>query len=151
MTGRSRAGFVFAAALLLASCAPADDAAEEQPADSAAMPAPAADASGTWDMRAVPETGDTTPVNFQLQVAGGTYTLLLPNRDPITARVTTEGDSILVDAGPYESVIRPGTQVSTHSVYRINGDQMDGYTIATYQTGGADSVLRLRSSGTRVK
>ena len=152
MNGRRRVGLVFVA-LLFASCAPADDAAEEQPADTAAMTAPAAvDANGTWDMRSVPVSGpDTTPTIFQVQVANGNWTLLLPNRDPIPATVVMDGDSIIVDAGPYESVRRAGTTVTTHSVYRVMGDQMTGNTIARYQTSGADSVLQLRSSGTRVR
>jgi len=156
MTGTSRAGLVFAATLLIASCGGAsDDAAQEQPADSAAMaaPAPANDLSGTWDMRATPAEGtDTTSTLFQLQIAGDSWTMLLPNRDPIPARVTTEGDSFIVDAGPYESVRRPGTQVTTHSVYRVSGDQMTGTTVATYsESGGKQTVLNLNSSGTRVK
>ena len=151
MNGRCRGGPVLVA-FLLASCAPADDAAEEQPADTAAMPAPGAvDASGTWDMRAVPVSGDTTPTVFQIQVANGNWTLLLPNRDPIPATVVMEGDSIIVDAGPYQSVRRAGTTVTTHSVYRIMGDQMTGTTVARYQTSGADSVLHLTSSGTRAR
>jgi hypothetical protein len=155
MTRTSHAGLVFAAALLVAGCGgAANDTAQDQPADSAAMaaPAPAGDASGTWDMRATPAEGtDTTSTIFQVQVAGDSWTLLLPGRDPIPARVTTGGDSIIVDAGPYESVRRPGTQVSTHSVYRMSGDQLTGTTVAHYQSAGKDSVLNLISTGTRVK
>lgn len=139
--------------LLLSSCAPAaDDAADEQPADTAAMAAPATtDATGTWNMRAVPVSGDTMPTIFQIQVANGNWTLLLPDRDPIAATVVMDGDSIIVDAGPYNSVRRPGTTVSTHSVYRMTGDQLTGTTTAHYQTAGADSVLQLRSEGTRAR
>ena len=153
MFGKRRLGLVVAA-FLVTSCTPADDAAEEQPADTAAaMTAPTAgDPNGTWDMRAVPVgSADTTPTNFQLQVANGTWTLMLPNREPIVAQVVTDADSFVVDAGPYQSVRRQGVTVSTHSVYRVNGDQMSGTTVARYQNAGADSVLNLTTSGTRVR
>lgn len=152
MNSRTKVGLGLVV-LLLSSCAPAaDDAADEQPADTAAMAAPAtADATGTWNMRAVPVSGDTTPTVFQIQVTDGTWTLLLPDRDPIAATAVMDGDSIIVDAGPYNSVRRPGTTVSTHSVYRLMGDQLTGTTTAHYQTAGADSVLELRSEGTRAR
>ena len=70
MNGKRRTGFILAAAIL-AACTPADDTAEEMPADTAAaMTAPAADVNGTWDMRAVPTSGsDTTPTLYQVQAA----------------------------------------------------------------------------------
>ena len=153
MSGKRRLGLVVAA-LLAAGCTPADDTAEELPVDTAAaatMPA-AADANGTWDMRAVPVSGsDTTATIFQLQVTNGTWTLMLPNREPIVAQVVADADSFVVDAGPYQSVRRQGVTVSTHSVYRVSGDQMTGSTVARYQNAGADSVLELRTTGTRVR
>jgi hypothetical protein len=152
MNGKRRLGLAVAA-FLVTSCTPADDTADELPADTAAAAvAPAAGADGTWDMRAVPVSGrDTTPTLFQLQVAGGTWTLMLPNREPIVAQVVADADSFIVDAGPYQSVRRQGVTVSTHSVYRVNGDQMTGSTIARYQNAGADSVLQLNTMGTRVR
>jgi hypothetical protein len=153
MNGKRRLGII-AVAILLTSCAPADDAAEEQPADSAAMPAPvaAADPNGTWDMRSVPVSGtDTMPTIYQIKVENGNWTLMFPNRDPIVGTVVADADSFIVDAGPYKSVRREGMTVSTHSVYRINGDQMTGTATARYQGAGADSVLQLTTTGTRVR
>jgi hypothetical protein len=63
--------------------------------------------------------------------------------------VTTSGDSILVVEGPYESVRRDGTMVTTHSVHRLVGDRLVGRVVARYPTGDADSVLVLLSEGTR--
>jgi hypothetical protein len=153
MNGKRMLGLIVAA-FLVSSCTPADDTAEELPVDTAAAAtAPAAaDADGMWDMRAVPVSGsDTTPTIFQLQVAGGVWTLMLPNREPIVAQVVADADSFMVDAGPYQSVRRQGVTVSTHSVYRVSGDQMTGSTVARYQNAGADSVLQLRTTGTRVR
>ncbi|HEY0670937.1 MAG TPA: hypothetical protein VGD27_01660 [Longimicrobiales bacterium] len=151
MSDKRRLGVVVAA-ILFFGCAPADDTAQDQPADTVATStAPAADANGTWDMRATPVSGDTTPTIFQLQVANGTWTLMLPNREPVVANVVADADSFIVEAGPYQSVRREGMTVSTRSVYRINGDQMTGTTTARYQTTGADSTLQLTTTGTRVR
>ena len=141
-------------ALFVASCAEtSENAAEEQPADTAAMAAPAAslaDYAGTWNMRSAPESGaDTTSTIYQLQVSGDQWTILLPDRDPIVATTMVSGDSIIVDAGPYESVRRKGLMVTTHGVFRVSGDQLTGTTVAHYQTTGTDSVLTLRTTGTR--
>jgi hypothetical protein len=40
-------------------------------------------------------------------------------------------------------------QVTTHGVYRKDGDKLVGRVTAHYATKGADSVLVLRSEGTR--
>jgi hypothetical protein len=116
------------------------------------MTAPAADVNGTWDMRAVPTSGsDTTSTLYQVQAADGNWTLMLPGRDPMTVQAVTDGDSIMVNNGPYESVRRAGVMVTTSSVFRVSGDQMTGNTVARYQGAGADSVLHLTVTGTRVR
>ena len=155
MIGKRSLG-VAVAVLLMMSCAQTDDAAEEQPADTATMSteapaaAPAGDPNGTWDMRSVPVGGtDTVPTIYKLQVANGVWTLLFPNREPIVGKVVADADSFIVDAGPYKSVRREGKTVSTHSVYRINGDQMTGTVVATYE--GNPEPLHLTSTGTRVQ
>jgi hypothetical protein len=74
-----------------------------------------------------------------------------PSRPPVPIRVlTVEGDSIVTEAGPYESVLRKGVQVSTHSVMRLQGGKVVGTTVAHYATTGADSVVSLHAEGTRV-
>jgi hypothetical protein len=101
-------------------------------------------------MRSVPETGaDTTATVFQIQATADGWTLFLPDRDPIEAVVTTSGDSIIVDAGPFESVRRDGVMVSTRTVYRLEGDRLVGTTVAHYETSEADSGLSLHVEGTR--
>jgi hypothetical protein len=145
---------VLAGGLLMLGCErePAEEATEEPAADTVAS-APTislADVAGTWDMRAVPEAGaDTTTTVYQIQARTDGWTLMLPNRDPVEAAVTTSGDSIIVEAGPFESVRRAGVMVRTHSTFRLEGDRLMGTTIAHYETSDADSVLRLHVEGTR--
>lgn len=144
---------VLAGGLLVLGCEreSTEEATEEQAADTVAA-APTislADIAGTWDMRAVPETGDTTATISQVQATPDGWTLILQDRDPIEGVVTTSGDSIVVDAGPYESVRRAGVMVTTNAVYRLEGDRLVGTVVAHYATSDADSVLRLHAEGTR--
>jgi glucose/arabinose dehydrogenase len=152
MNGIRRLGLVAVAASVVAACGGASDQTKQQAADTATTAAaPVPSFNGTWDMRSVPESGDTAPTVFQAKVENDVWTLLLPNRPPIPATSMVQGDSVIVDAGPYESVRRAGVQVTVHSVYRLSGDQLNGYSIAHYKNAGADSVLRLTSTGTRVQ
>jgi hypothetical protein len=145
-------------ALALVACAKSDDqaatdtAAGTVAATPASTPISLADVAGRWTVRAVPETGDTTAVVSQLNASGDTtgWTMTLPNRPPIAARVVlVSGDSIVTETGPYESVLRKGVQVRTRSVMRLRDGKLIGNTIARYTTTGPDSVLRLRTEATR--
>jgi hypothetical protein len=154
MNKTMRLCLVMATGLLLGGCAnePAEEATEELPADTvAAVPTiTLADVAGTWDMRSVPVSGeDTTATVYQSIVTADGWTLMLPDRDPIEGIVTTSGDSIMVDAGPFESVRRDGAMVTTHAVYRLEGDRLVGTTYAHYETSEPDSVLELATEGTR--
>lgn len=137
--------------------------AEKQPAtDTAAgvaatpvTPAPAAislaDLAGTWRVRGMSETGESALVTFEINATADPsgWTFNLPNRKPIPVRVTAAGDSIVTEAGPYESVLRKGVQVTTRGVMRLEGGKLVGTTVARYATAGPDSVLRIRTEGTR--
>jgi hypothetical protein len=127
-------------------------------ADSAQMAAPAAaginlaDLAGTWNFTTMPEDRDTVLVTYQLVATADQngWQILLPNRPPVPAQVlAAEGDSIVLHAGPFESVLRPGQQVTTHTVLRMQGDRLVGTLKAMYQVTTADSVAMLRTEGTR--
>jgi len=146
-------------ALLLVACGkpgdkPADETVGEAPAMDQAPAAPAAlslaDLAGTWDVRALTESGDSTVVAFQMEATGNEdgWTLKFPKRDPIPLRVSVDGDSLVTEAGPYESVLRKGVQVTTRTVTRLEGDRMIGTTVAKYESG-PNPEIRLRFEGTR--
>ena len=147
-------------AALLAACGKRDTGAADTVADTvAAAPATAApaplslsDLAGRWNVRAVPETGDTTPTTFVLNATADTtgWTMTFPGRRPIQTRVVAVGgDSVLTETGPYESARRKGVRVTTRVAWRLEGDRLVGTSTARYVTTGPDSVLRLRSEGTR--
>jgi hypothetical protein len=104
-------------------------------------------------MRAIPVSGDTTPTTFVLTAGADNtgWTLTYPNRKPVPIRVTIEGDSVVSESEPYESVRRKGVQVRTNTVLRLEGGNLVGSAVARYTTKGADSLLNLRVSGTRAK
>ena len=73
----------------------------------------------------------------------------LANREPIPVRVVAVGgDSVVTEAGPYESVLRPGQKVTTRTVGHYKGDTMTGTIEARYASG---DVIRLKTAGTRRK
>jgi hypothetical protein len=151
------------AALLLAGCGSGDgDAADTWAADPAPTMAPPAAAgtlslsqvAGRWNMSSVPESGsDTTATTYVLTATADTtgWSITFPNSsEPVPVRVVSvAGDSIVTEAGPFASRRRQNMQVRTSNVWRMEGDRIVGMTVARYQTTGADSVLRLRTTGTR--
>lgn len=150
-------------AAVLAGCAKKDNAAVDTTSAIASStatttaPAPApvnlADVAGKWNMRSVPTTGDTTAATYVLTATSNTsgWTITFPGRKPIAARVSVDGDSIMIDAGPYPSVLRKGVQVTTNGVARLQGGSLVGGNIAHYTVKTADSVLTLSTTGTRAQ
>lgn len=140
------------AVLALLGCAEeATEEATEEVADTTAMVEgiSLANLAGTWNMRTTPMDSDTTQIEYQLIIDESGWTMHLPDRDPVSASVVIEGDSVMAVSDPFESVLRPGTTVTTHTVYRMEGDRLVGVITARYESTGADSVGQLRTEGTR--
>lgn len=149
-----------AIAAALAGCAkqdqpPAQDntAAAPPPAEQPAPPpAPApvslSDVAGKWNMKTMKEGSDSVLLEYQIDAADSTWTIHFPKRKPVKAHAIASGDSIIMDAGPYESALRKGVQVTIHSVGRVQDGKFAGSTVAHYSKG-ADSVVTLKFEGTR--
>ena len=140
--------FVLGAALL-AACAKPDAPPPAVPAPPAAVNL--ADFAGTWTVQVMGETSDSVLVTNTIVATADPagWTMTLPGRAPMALRVSTSGDSVVTEVGPYESVLRPGVQVSTRSAMKLEGGALVGRTVATSAGGGADSVRVLRTRGTR--
>jgi hypothetical protein len=144
-------------AALVAGCAERqEDASAEMEGEAVAMAemASLADFAGTWNMRALNEAGDSVLVEYQMTATDGMdgWMVMFPDREPLPARVVAfEGDSLITEVGPYESLFRPGVMVTTRSVGRLEAGAMVGSFVATYDTEEADSILRGQSQGTRVQ
>jgi hypothetical protein len=132
------------------ACAKAESKLEE----GASLPAfSLADVAGTWNMEAVRDSGGGVLATYQI---GGTadpstWTITFPNRSPIPLRVTIDGDSLITDAGPYESVLRAGVVVSTRAVSWLRDGKLTGKFVAKYATRMVDSVLTGRTEGIRAQ
>lgn len=158
---RSTSIAVCLCAAVLAGCAKKDNAAVDTTSamdsltatTTAPAPVNLADVAGKWNMRSVPTTGDTTAATYVLTATSNTsgWTITFPGRAPIAARVSVDGDSIMIDAGPYPSVLRKGVQVTTNGVARLQGGSLVGGNTAHYTVKTADSVLTLNTTGTRAQ
>lgn len=155
---------VLACAAVLAACTKPEDRSVGTGTTTDTMAAPTgeaaaaptislSDVAGTWKVRSTDEGGGN-PIETKLRATADTsgWTMIGPKRKPIPVRVlAVAGDSLVTEAGPYESFVRKGVQVRIHSVYRLQGDKLVGTTEATYKVGGRDSVSRRRNEGTRVR
>jgi hypothetical protein len=121
-----------------------------------AAPAPApislAEVAGKWTVRTMAENSDSVLVTSEMTATADTsgWVTIVPGRPPLPTRVVeVAGDSITTEFGPFESVLRPGVQVTTRTVMRLRDGKLVGSLVARYVTTGADSVTRLRLEATR--
>ena len=144
--------------LVIAVCAVAACGPKEEPAaDTSAAAAPSApalalaDLAGNWTGRLMPQNSDSTLVTFDMVASAdpSAWTLTLPNRPPVPVRPVVDGDSLITDVGPIESVLRKGAQVTTHSVLRLVNGELVGTATSRYQGGTGDSVVTFRQVATR--
>ncbi len=113
-----------------------------------------ADVAGKWNMRSVPMSGDTSATTYVLTATANTsgWSMTFPGRaTPVPVKVSVDGDSIMLAAGPYSSVRRKGVQVTTYGVARLQNGSIVGSTTAHYKVKSADSVLVLSTTGTRAQ
>ncbi len=130
---------------------PAADTTAAMAPEPAAAPAPIslADVAGTWTLQVMKEGSDSAILTFDLVADSSGWTFNLPKHKPLKPSVTASGDSIMAEAGPYESALRKGVKVKTEGVYRLKDGKLVGTTIAHYDTKSADSVLTLTVEGTK--
>lgn len=129
-----------------------DEMADAPATPAAPAPIALADVAGKWAVRVTPEGGDSAVLNFEMIATGDTsgWMFNFPKRKPVPVRVlAVDGDSIVTQAGPFESMLRKGVQVTSTTVNRLQDGKLVGMTTARYATKGPDSVAQLRFEGTR--
>jgi hypothetical protein len=153
-----RLGLLCCALVLVACEKPKEQPAADTTAAMAPAPAPAApapislaDVAGKWTMRVMPEGSDSVVLTYDMVADSNGFTMNFPKRKPVKAKVTASGDSLIAEAGPYESVLRKGIQVKTNSVLRLKDGKLVGTTIAHYETKGPDTVRTLHAEGTKAQ
>ena len=131
-----------------ATASPADAA----PAEAAPATLSLADLAGTWKVHSVVEGNDKVTLDYDLVATGerSGWTINRSGRDPIPVRVVAvDADSLVTEAGPFESLIRKGVQVQSRTVMRMEDGKLKGTTTAHYKVSTADSVTRLSIEATR--
>lgn len=151
--------------LLVIGCAKSeqaktDSAAGAAAATPAAAPAPApapalslADVAGKWQMRSAPESGtDTSATTYVLTATtDSTWTMTFRSGLKVPVHVTVAGDSLMEKTGSFASQRRKGVKVSmTEGTLRLQNGKLVGTTTAHYAKAGPDSVLHLRTEGTKM-
>jgi glucose/arabinose dehydrogenase len=161
-----RVAIACSAMLFLAGCAKSEQAAKDSASAAATMAAPApapapaptppslspSDLAGKWQMQSVPETGkDTTPTKFVLtSTSDSTSVVAFPSGVKVKQHLSISGDSVIAKSDVFPSQRRKGVKVQTEVVLRLQNGKLVGTTVAHYTHAGADSVLRLRTEGTKL-
>ena len=142
---------LFAALLLLACAQEATEETTDEAADTTAVEGISlADLAGTWNMRTTStDPADTFVNEYQIVIDEGSWIMNFPDRDPVSVTAVVDGDNVITDSEPFESVRHPGTMVTTHTIFHMEGDRLVGDVTATWQTAAGDSVAQLRTEGTR--
>ena len=108
--------------------------------------------SGKWNGRAMVGANDSVVIVFALTIAadGKSATMGFFNQAPVPARIlAVGGDSMVTEAGPYPSVLRPWESVtSLRSVAHFKRDRMWGTFEAVYAQG---ETAQGRIEATRLK
>ena len=156
-----RIAIACSATLAFAACAKGGDAAKDTTTPAAAAapappPPPAAfsmaDAAGQWDVTATPESGpDTSATKYVLTATADTtgWVIAFPSGVKVPLHVTVSGDSLMTKTEIFPSQRRKGAKVMTETVFRMAGGKLAGMSVAHYQNAKADSVVRLRTEGTK--
>ena len=110
-----------------------------------------ANIAGAWSIESTVKTsaGKDTVVTSVLVATpdGKSWVTHLAGRDPIATRVVAMGgDSVVTEAGPFPSVVRPGQTVTTQETLHFKGNAISGTIEARYSNG---QVVKGAIKGTR--
>jgi hypothetical protein len=148
---------IFSASIVVACSSkespPTPPAPPAAPSAQTSTPSPISLASiaGKWNFRVMGEASDSVLTTYTLVVTTDTvgWVMTLPNRKPMTLHVSISGDSVMLRSPKYQSVLRKGLKVNTTSALHVSGDKLVGNSVAHYAIATYDSVLELRSVGTK--
>ena len=148
--------FAFLGLAVLATACTSKDA--PPAADTTAMITPAAPAmslgslAGMWNVNVMPADRDTVLTSYVLNATDSTaWKFTFTGRtDEIPMRVTgMSGDTLLTEAGPFQSGVKAGQEVSVKTKSWMQDGKMMMSVDAHYAGTPADSIVKLRAEGTR--
>lgn len=108
--------------------------------------------AGTWQTKTMVGPKDSVVTTGVITATADPtgWTMTFPGHDPVPMRVVaTGGDSVVTEAGPYPSILRPGETVTLlRNVGHYKGNSMWGTFEAHYASG---TVLSGKTAATRSK
>lgn len=113
---------------------------------------PLADYAGEWALQALSMDGDVLVELGMIATDspdGWAMTFGHLSEPVPGSQVAAQGDSVSAAFGPYWSALQDQVMVSTTSVFKVSGDQLDGRFTAVY-TNGEPPILHGRLTGSRV-
>lgn len=94
--------------------------------------------AGKWNVRVLSaETGDSTLTSYVLDAKADTagWTFTFPTGGPIAMHVTSvAGDSIVTEAGPFDSRLQKGVKVNSIVTWRLRDGKLSGAIVSHYDT-----------------
>lgn len=108
-----------------------------------------ADVAGTWDSKTMgPKDSVIATTVLAITANGKGWTMTFPTGAPVAVRVlSSAGDSVVTEAGPFPSHVRPGQTVTLlHTVGHYKGNEMWGTSHAQYAGG---DTLSFKITATR--
>ncbi len=147
-------------AILLIGCTKADTAADTAAVVDTAMPAATMEPTpisldqiaGKWNVRArSTDPGDTVVTSYVLDAKADTagWTIQFPTGAPIAMHIMSMGgDSLVTEAGPFDSRRVKGVKVHTIVTWRLRDGNLSGATVAHYETK-PPTTKNLIAEGTR--
>ena len=133
-------------AILLVGCSKADTAADTAAAVDTAMPAAAMEPApisldqiaGKWNVRATnTDPSDTVVTTYVLDAKADTagWTMQFPTGAPVAIHIMKMGgDSLVTEAGPFDSRRVKGVKVHTITTWRLRDGKLSATTVAHYET-----------------
>lgn len=107
--------------------------------------------AGIYDVNVMPEKNDSILTTYILNTTDTLgWLFAFPSSSPVRMRVTDrKGDTLVAEAGPFESSIQKGVQARSVSRMWLNIGELLGTVRVSYDTPGPDSARTFRIQGTR--
>lgn len=152
--------YLLCCAILLVGCAKTDTAADSATVADTATPAATVEPTpisldqiaGKWNVRVTSaETGDSTLTSYVLDAKADTagWSFQFPTGGPIAMHITSmAGDSLVTEAGPFDSRLQKGVKVHTIVTWRLRDGKLSGAIVSHYDTK-PPTTRNLISEGTR--
>ena len=145
--------------ILLVGCSKTDTAADttaivDTAPVTAVEPAPMSldQVAGKWNVRILSaETGDSTLTSYVLDAKADTagWTFQFPTGAPLPMRIVSmAGDSLVTEAGPFDSRLQKGVKVRSRVTWRLRDGKLSGAVVSNYDTN-PPTTRNLIADGTR--